>query len=127
MSAEIISNEIQEWRLYEQQVLAEIRAEITSDFLDLSRIQVITFTSRSKGWQNGKRRYRKRTTEVQLLLVDNTHAFVIKNGEIKSRRNRDYIGPDRLAEEVLIHLPEDERTPTELLKTIINYCDGSRG
>jgi hypothetical protein len=96
---------------YEQSVLQEIRNQSLTENPISSRVKHIYFESRSAG----KGRKRKTVESVELLVVDKSHAYVVKDGEVKNRRDNLHIAPDILANEILFNLPYDERTPERLV------------
>lgn len=96
---------------YVDAALSEINREIFLSDPVLQRCRIVSFVSRSAG--RGKKR---RERWVELLVVDDTHAYCIENNEIKQRKNKDYVAIDSLAHEILSDLPEDERTVDRLLE-----------
>jgi hypothetical protein len=81
-----------------------------------TRCRLVSFRSRSKG----RGRKRRRPRDVDLLVVDNNHAYRIEDGEIKPRKNRGiYSQPDQLANEILDFLPEDERSVDNLMERVM--------
>lgn len=96
-----------------QQILAEIHEEADRNNPVKQRLHVVSFMSYSAG--HGRKR---KPREVTLLVVDNTYAHLIKRGEVRRRKNRDFIEADVLANEVLSFLPPDERTVDNLLQIL---------
>jgi hypothetical protein len=96
---------------YQYLVLSEVEKEARELDPVRQRCYVVSFVSRSAG--RGKKR---REREVELLVVDNSYAFIIKNNEIRPRKKRDRVAIDVLANEILSDLPRDERTVDRLLE-----------
>lgn len=109
---EIPDSEIQ---FHLRQVWQEIEHEAYQDQpVGLNRCRIINFISTSGG--RGKKRQPR---EIIFLVVDGNHAYQIKNGEIKSRKKSDhYVDPDVLINEVLNHLPLEERTSDKLIELV---------
>lgn len=103
-----------EIHLYLEQVLQEIKQEAHQNQSEgLKRCEIVNFVSRSAG--RGKKR---RPREINFLIVDKNHVYQIKNGEIKPRKNKNYIAPDVLINEILDYLPLEERTSDKLLELL---------
>ena len=88
--------------------LRGIAEEEISELID--GCELIEFVSRS----NGKNRPRRQPREVNFLKRDG-QCYPVIRGEIRPRKSGG-IAPDVLANEVLKHLPEDERTTDRLLE-----------
>lgn len=99
---------------YQNQVAQEIKDEADKDNPVQQRLRKVSFISHSNGRGRGKRKAR----EVDLLVVDDMYAHLISRGEIRRRRNRDYVEIDVLANEILNFLPLEERTPDRLLEML---------
>jgi hypothetical protein len=103
-----------ELQLYEQEVIDQIRRQTKLDNPITQRLKIVEFTSRSAG--RGKKR---RSRQIQLLVVDDSYAYIIKRGEVKAQKYRNHhIDPDVLANEILRDFPQDERTVDKLLEIL---------
>lgn len=104
-----------EWEITEHQisVIQKVRQEAERENPVKQRCQLVSFISHSAG--RGRKR---KSREVNLLVVDNTYAFVVENHQVMRRKNKDYIQIDVLANEVLGTLPQDERTVDRLLQIL---------
>lgn len=112
MSIETSFNDLDDaYEEYKRQALKENEAEVRGDDPVRQRCRLVSFTSHSAG--RGRKR---RARGVELLIVDETYAYVIKNHEVRPRKNNDYIKIDVLANEILGHLPPEERTVDKLIE-----------
>ena len=96
---------------YEANIDNEIREEIKDNDPVLQRCRFVSFLSHSSG--RGRKR---KTREVNLLVVDNRYALQVIRGGIRSRRKNNFVEPDSLALEVLRDIPYAERSSEILLK-----------
>lgn len=97
---------------YEKWILDDIKKEYGDALPVYQRIKFISF----KSYSYGKGRKRKDPRIVELLVVDKKYAYVIEGYEVKPRKSHDRIRIDILANEVLSHLPFEERTVDNLLQ-----------
>ncbi|OGY39732.1 MAG: hypothetical protein A2391_02635 [Candidatus Brennerbacteria bacterium RIFOXYB1_FULL_41_13] len=55
----------------------------------------------------------------EVIIVDGSVMFQVKRGEVKSRKKKDgYLGVDRVAQEILSHLPQEDQSPQRLLEIV---------
>jgi hypothetical protein len=94
----------------ETQAWQDSRYEALSEDPVFNRCKLVSFESRSAGM--GRKR---KPRDVQLLVIDKSYAFVVKNGEVKSRHNQ-ITAIDVLATEILTDLPYSERSVEILLR-----------
>lgn len=60
----------------------------------------------------------------EVLIVDNTMMLQVRRGEVLSHKKKNgYLGPDRLAQEILKDLPEAERVPDILLARAVKIWE----
>jgi len=98
-----------DWLAEEKAAAAREARENDPVFL---RCKVVEYKSTS----SGRGRTPRAPRHVQLLVVDNTFAFVVRDGEVKPRKTKTWHSqPDELAYEIMTDLPEDERTSEMLL------------
>lgn len=98
---------------YKKEVLKAVTEEVNASDPVLRRCRRVEFES----WSNGRGKKKKdRPRHVELLVVDGEYAHQVKNGQVQPRTSNDHIAPDVLAEEVLGHLPKDERTLENLFR-----------
>lgn len=105
---------------YQAQVLRDNKKEHNLEQALGRRVRIVSFESRSNGHNRPKRKHRR---EVNLIVdysrKGRTLAYQIVRGEIRSRKDRLGLKPDKLAEEVLTDLPFDERTTDNLLDRLL--------
>lgn len=97
---------------YNREVLDEINRESDENDLVGKRCRIVSFTS----WSAGSGKRRKRERYVELLVVDNSYAHVIRNNEILPRSDRNHIAIDVLANEVLSDEHYEDRSVDRLLE-----------
>lgn len=100
---------------YRQETLRSIREEVIRDLPIYDRVRFISFIS----YSNGRGRRRREGRQVELLVIDNTYAYVVDHWEVRARKHHDHLAIDVLANEVLSHLPSEERTVDKLLEIAV--------
>ena len=98
---------------YKQSVLTEVQKEARENDPLLQRCYLVSFVSHSGG--RGRKRQER---QVELLVIDNSYAHIVVDGEVQPRKGNEHIAIDVFANEVLVNLPEDQRTVDNLLNLL---------
>ena len=100
---------------YHKQILQEIRKESMSNDPVAERCRIVSFMGRSAG--RGKRR---RERYVELLVVDDSYAYVVEEHQVLPSKSGKHIAIDVLANEVLVDEDQENRTTERLLERARN-------